>query len=177
MNTPSFHTGFGDDDAAALSHGDKVLENERITPGHGLGWIADSAIFIAIWIFHQDRADPIGTQLRAKRPVILPQTFIVVADLWPVMIDRATLALKAMFAEVARGLCKFFDLKHLAAEAAFGAGFSGNRHHLNYAWRTGPIRIGFWTSSTVPFDAQEQKTAYARLSFYTSINLPREDDT
>jgi hypothetical protein len=137
MHAPGLHASLGNDDAAALCHGDEMLEDERISPRHGFGWIADSAIFVAVRIFHQDRADAIRAQLRAERAVVFPETFIVVADLRPVMVDRATLALKAMFAKLAGGLREFFDFKHLAAEAAFGAGFSGNRHHLNRAWQSG----------------------------------------
>ncbi len=126
MNAPGLHASFGDDDTAALCHSDEMLEDQRIAPGHGLCRIANGAIFVAIRIFHQDGTDAVRPQLRAERPVVLPETFVIVTNLRPVQIDGAAMTRMAMFAEFARGLRKFFDFEHLATEVAFGAGFSGN---------------------------------------------------
>jgi len=144
MHAPRFHARFGDNDAAGFGHRNEMFEDERIAPSHRLGRIADSAIFIAVWIFHQDRSDPVRAQLRAERAIVLPETFVVMTDLRAVQIDAATRAKVAMFAKLAGGLRGFFDFKHLAAKCAFGAGFSGYLYHLNYAWRREPGRIGSW---------------------------------
>ncbi len=130
MNAPGFDTGFRNHDAAALCHGDKMFEDELIAPCHGFCRIADGAIFIAVRIFHQDRPDAVRPQLRTECSVVLPETFVIMTNLRPVQIDGAAMAWMAMFAKLARWLCKFFDFKHLAAKVAFGAGFSGDGQHL-----------------------------------------------
>jgi hypothetical protein len=129
MDTPGFDASLGDDDSAAFRHGDKMLEDERRAPSHRLCRIADGAIFVAIGIFHQNRANPVWPQLRTHGAVILPKAFIIVADLRAIQIDSAAFAWKAMFAEFASGLREFFDFEHLATEVAFGAGFPGNCYH------------------------------------------------
>ena len=43
--------------------------------------VADGTIFVAVGIFHEDRADAVGTQAAPEATVALPQAFVVSADL------------------------------------------------------------------------------------------------
>jgi hypothetical protein len=130
MHTPGFYASLGNDNASTFCHGHKVLKNEGITPGERLRRVADRAIFVTVRVFHQDRADAIWPQLRTKRPIALPETFVIVTNLWTIIIDVAPMPYVAMFAKLTGGLHGFFNLEHLATEAAFRAGFSGNCHHF-----------------------------------------------
>ncbi len=157
MHAPGLHTGFGDDDASGLGHGDEMFKDERVSPGHGFGRIADGAIFVAVGIFHQNRADAVGAQLRAERAVILPETFIVMADLRPVMVDGAALALKAMFAELARGFANSSISSTLQQRLHSAQAFPGIVIILSGLAVGGRSRIGFRASSTALFRAQAQR--------------------
>ncbi len=104
--------------------------------------------------------------MRAERAIVFPKAFVIVADLRPVEIDGAALAFQAMFAKLAGWFGEFFDFEHLAAKAAFGAGFSGNRHHLNHAWQIGAEKNRLQGIINAAFARASVKTRYALLSFY-----------
>src|ERR1700730_7653138 len=108
-----------------------MLEDKRRKPRKRFFRIADGAVFIGIWILHQDRAGAIRTQPRAHVPVALPQAFVIAANLRPARIDAAAAGtgVKAVFAQFAGGFRQLGDLENLATEAAFAAGFSWDCKH------------------------------------------------
>lgn len=106
-----------------------MLEDDRIAPRQRLGRIAYGAIFIGIWIFHQDHADPVGPKLGPKPAVALPQTFIVAANAGARLIDPAAAGFQTVGAKDARRLLEFDNFENFAAKAAFAASFTRNWPH------------------------------------------------
>lgn len=131
VNAPGVEPGLGDDNAPALRHCDKMLEDERGQPRKRLFGIADRAIFVRIGIFHEDRAGAVRAQLWPKAPVVFPCALIVAADLRPALINAAASrpGLYTVLAELARWFWEFGDLQNFAAQRAFAAGLTGDLEH------------------------------------------------
>ena len=106
-----------------------MLEDERIAPRQRPGRVADGSIFVGIWIFHQDHADPVGPKLGPKPAVALPQTFIVAANAGARLIDPAAAGFQTVGAKDARRLFEFNNFENFAAKAAFPASFARNWRH------------------------------------------------
>src|SRR5260370_18579382 len=98
-NPPGREAGLGDHRASGLRDRDQVGENARMAPGHRLLRRADRLVFVAVRVFHQDRADEIGPQLPREIAAREPFALEVAANLRPRGVDRAAAAEAAVPAQ------------------------------------------------------------------------------
>jgi hypothetical protein len=106
-----------------------MFQHERIAPGGRLFGIADSQIFIAVRIDHQQSAMTIGEENLRHIALGQPFAFKLAADFGALVVDLAATADLAVFAQ---SPCVFFKLlnhKHLTAQSAGATGTTGNGRH------------------------------------------------
>src|ERR1019366_2122576 len=82
-DAPAAQTRLGDDDAPLLRQSDEVPEYQRIAPGKRLFRVANSVIFVAVGIVHQQRPHAVWPELDRKSPILFPVAMIVAANLRP----------------------------------------------------------------------------------------------
>src|SRR5580698_10711212 len=93
-------------------------EYHRMAPGHRLLRRANGAIFVAVRVLHQDRADEVRAQLARQIAPCQPFALEVATNFRPVGIDRTAAAGEAIDALGSRGLLEIVDLQRRAAHRA-----------------------------------------------------------
>src|SRR5271170_3422553 len=113
-----------------------MSEHTRMAPSHWPLRRANGAVFVAIPVLHEDRADKVWAQLPGQIAAGQPFAFEVAAYLRTLCVNRAAAADPAIVAQRARRLVEMRDLQRRAAHRAGPAGFSQRRgHHFLLALR------------------------------------------
>ena len=91
-NPPRLEACFGDNGSPGLGLRQEMRENQRMAPGHRPPGRADRLVFVAVRVFHQDRADQVGPELARKAAPHQPFALEVAADLRPFAVNPAPAA-------------------------------------------------------------------------------------
>src|SRR5271165_1058453 len=126
---PGRKSGLCDHRSAGLGDRDKMSEDARIAPRHRLLWRADGAVFVAVRVLHEDRADDVGAQLPRQIAKGQPFALEVAADLWARGVNRTAAANATILAQRAGWLFEMRDLQRGAAHRTRPTGFSRRRRH------------------------------------------------
>src|SRR5271154_5388136 len=133
---PRCEPGLCDHRSPRLGDCDQMSEHTRMAPSHWPLRRANGAVFVAIPVLHEDRADKVWAQLPGQIAAGQPFAFEVAAYLRTLCVNRAAAADPAIVAQRARRLVEMCDLQRRAAHRAGPAGFSQRRgHHFLLALR------------------------------------------